>query len=290
LAPDWTYKIPNEDMYLKALLILLKRKGLEDISNLLKDSTCKIIQSSNFSRVRWNAYATTVYFYLPLDKWDLRHNDIMFHKDEIISICNELMPKEAGLDVLNIEISPSLEDIKIQESLLDSLSKVDDILSSDIKAQILPEDIIEKGKQMSEAYIYLYVVENTIRLFIDSVAKNYYGNVYFNKLKLNREIKSNLGIRKEDERKNQWLRVRGDSDIFYLDFDDLGSIIRNNWQIFQDFFPSQEWIVTKIDELSKCRNLVAHNSIIDKDERDLVRVNFTQILKQIGTTLNKNKK
>jgi hypothetical protein len=70
-----------------------------------------------------------------------------------------------------------------------------------------------------------------------------------------------------------------------LDFDDLADLIRNNWALFEDDFPTQEWITSKISELAKCRNLVAHNSYLGKDERDLIRVIFIQILKQLSTAL-----
>lgn len=108
---------------------------------------------------------------------------------------------------------------------------------------------------------------------------------YFSSLNTNKDINKKIKVRKRDEGKNQWLRIRGNSEIFYLDFDDIGHIIRNNWEIFKTYFPSQEWVVTKIIELSKCRNLVAHNSYIGKSERDLIRVYFNAILRQISSTV-----
>jgi hypothetical protein len=108
-------------------------------------------------------------------------------------------------------------------------------------------------------------------------------------LKLNKDIQKKVSQRKEEERKNRWLRLRGDSDIFYLDFDDLGSIIQNNWELFSLYFPDMAWIMSKISEFSKCRNLVAHNSYLEKHEKDVVRVNYTSILKQLNETLKLGK-
>jgi hypothetical protein len=122
-------------------------------------------------------------------------------------------------------------------------------------------------------------------LFLEKIAKENYGDNFFSSLNTNKDVKEKYEVRKKDERKNQWLRIRGNSEIFYLDFDDIGYIIRNNWEIFKTYFPSQQWIVPKIDELSKCRNLVAHNSYIGKDERDLIRVYFNAILRQISSTV-----
>jgi hypothetical protein len=53
--------------------------------------------------------------------------------------------------------------------------------------------------------------------------------------------------------------------------------------LFKPYFPQQSWIATKIDELGNCRNLVAHNSYLGKHERDVIRVNFNSIIKQISS-------
>ena len=47
----------------------------------------------------------------------------------------------------------------------------------------------------------------------------------------------------------------------------------------------QNWIVTKIEELSACRNLVAHNSYLEEHQRSLVKVYYTNILIQLNSTL-----
>ena len=205
-------------------------------------------------------------------------------KSKIMSIANNLMPKETGLDVLSISLSPSIEATPLEETLTSELQRASEILPNWLNEEIFPKDIKEKGKEMANAYVYLYCIENALRLFLEKIVKENYGDDYFSSLNTNKDIKKKFEVRKKDEGKNKWLRIRGNSEIFYLDFDDIGYIIRNNWEIFKKYFPTQEWIVTKINELSKCRNLVAHNSYIGKDERDLIRVYFNAILKQISST------
>lgn len=55
----------------------------------------------------------------------------------------------------------------------------------------------------------------------------------------------------------------------------------NNWDLFKDYFPDQNWITTKIREMADCRNLVAHNSFIDNHGRDVLKTDYVSILKQI---------
>lgn len=69
--------------------------------------------------------------------------------------------------------------------------------------------------------------------------------------------------------------------MFYLDIEDLGKIIQNNWELFKNFFPEQHWITQKIKEIQDIRNLVAHNSYVGETERNLLKSYYNQILKQI---------
>jgi hypothetical protein len=288
MSGEFTYEKPNEEGIMRALLAQLKVEGFKDVAEVLEGSECEITHEQQFSYKRWNAFKTEVVIRVPAGKYELAVEKVTDEaKDKIVAIVDNLTPKEAGLDVMSMKLSPSIKVTPQEESLTPALDRSTEILSEEVIEQILPKDIKGKGKEMAHAYIYLYCVENALRLFIEKIAKENYGESYFSNLKKNPEIERKLVDRKRDEKKNQWLRIRGNSETFYLDFDDLESIIRNNWEIFEGYFPSQGWIVTKIDDLSKCRNLVAHNSYIDKEERELIRVYFNNILKQIGSRMGK---
>lgn len=162
---------------------------------------------------------------------------------------------------------------------------LDAILKNNLysSAVSLPNDIAEKAKDLSEVYLYLYVVENSLRMFIQNIAIRKYGNNYFYQLKIPQSIQKSIALRKENEEKNKWLSLRGSEELFYLDFKDLAIVISENWELFKACFDSQAWIKTKIDELANIRNLVAHNnSFIDQHNKDVLRINYHQILKQIA--------
>jgi len=276
----YTYEIPDERGFMRALLLQMKVEGLSEIVGTLDESKCEIVHYGQYSRKRWNAVWTNIIFRVPLDKYEDAMEKITAEiKQRIISIANNLMPQNAGLDVMDVSLSPSIEATPIEDSLVSELDAKKEIVSQ----EILPEDIKARGKEMADIYVYLYCVENALRLFIEKAAKVVYGDTFFQNLTLNKDIERKLRERINDENKNKWLRIRGDSEIFYLDFDDLSDIIRNNWDTYKPYFPNQEWITTKIDEMSKCRNLVAHNSYVGKGERDLIRVYFNTIMRQIGS-------
>lgn len=88
--------------------------------------------------------------------------------------------------------------------------------------------------------------------------------------------------RKKDIESKKWLSFNENSDIFYLDFKELGDIIRENWDDFRSYFPNQDFILTKIKEIADVRNLIAHNSYIGSKERTMLKLYYEMILEQIG--------
>lgn len=288
MSDDFTYEKPDEKAYFDTLVRYLGIKEENEIVDLLKGAKCAIQSSSTFSKRRWNAMWTIIYFYVPINKLELVNEEI---KRKLIGFCVDIMPAEVGFDVMDIEFSPLMEsieglsEINTQETLIEDLENITQIISQEIISQILPDDIKQKGKDMAEVYLYLYCVENSLRLFIEKVAKDRLGDGYFDQLKLNKGTREKVSHRKQQESKNKWLRLRGDSEIFYLDFKDLGTIIQNNWDFFSPYFPDQSWISTKINELGECRNLVAHNSFIQNHEKDVIRVYYNSILKQLNGAL-----
>lgn len=162
--------------------------------------------------------------------------------------------------------------------------------SVDIVGEFLPEDIKTKAIDMSSAYVLLYCIENSLRIFVEKICYNQYGDGFIQKIKMSTDLERKIKNRKAEEETNKWLSVRGGNDLFYLDLDDLGKIIQNNWDLFKGFFPSQNWIVVKIEEIAKCRNLIAHNSYIKTDDRKLLPLYYKHILKHIQEQYKAEKK
>jgi hypothetical protein len=228
--------------------------------------------------------------FLPLFLTELIHRALpklnRTQLEEIVSKCEE-MGYEARIEKGSIQItnrskpSDSSDFDEEDKSLGETLDEVTSSLSNELIRSLLPDDLKKNGENMGEAYVFLYCVENSLRLFIDATLRQEYGADYFGRIRANKDIRKKVVARRKAEKENQWLPVRGQVEIFYLDFGDLGNIIQSNWNSFSHFFPTQNWITQKIDELSSIRNLVAHNSMISKTERDLIRVYYSQIMRQI---------
>lgn len=278
MSDYFTYQLPDTNKFKKALLVYLRSKNHDRLYSAVAKAKISIKPSSSYSRHRWNAMWTEIIFYVPMEVFGQIEDDI---KDKLTDICNTIIPAEAGYDVMSIDFSIDLNEDTEEINLIDDIKKISDKISKVTRSFHFPQDIMDKGTEMGEAYIYLYYVENFIRLFINKIMTDKFGNNYLQQINLNAKLKKTIRVRKSDEEKNNWISIRGNFDLFYLDFKDLGQILRSNWEHFSGFFPDQSWISTKIDELANCRNLVAHNSYISSHERDVIRVNFNSIIRQI---------
>lgn len=284
---DFTYEIPDERRFFTAIQQILSKSNIvmeSLIADKLRNGKCSIVSSSQFSQKRWDAFSTSVHFYVPID------NLGVFDKEAIkilLKVCDKVMPKEAGYDIQSVEIAPILDEISIDSTLTSDLEEIQASISNKT-FQLLPADIKDKGKEMSEVYIYLYCVENSLRLFVDQTFTTKVGSNYWTKIVIPNSVKKSIQVRKDSESKNQWIGIRGNSDLFYLDFKEISNIVIANWELFKEYFPDQHWLNVKIEELGNCRNLIAHNSYVSSLERDVIRLNYNQILKQI--TLVEEKK
>ncbi len=276
---DFTYEIPDERAYFKAVVDIAKNDPAHNrinLYNIIKDGYCEISAGSSYSQKRWNAMATTVNFYIPQSQFSANSSNLPTLKTVLKSICSAVMPPSAGYDILNVNISPLLES--------DNDNLLNDVIETvnQTKLEILSDEIKEKGKEMSELYITLYCIENSLRDFIDKTLSNQLGDDYFSKITVPNDLQKGITTRQSEEKQNKWLPLRGDKELYYLDFIDLSKLILNNWEYFKKYFPSQGWISTKLEELYKVRCLIAHNSYAGSDEKDLVGLYYKQIVRQIA--------
>lgn len=277
---NFTYELPSEDGFFNAVMTVLcndpKYKD-KDYSNIIREGYCEISATSSYSQRRWDAMYTIVNFYIPQDTFGAHASNLADIRDVLLKVSSSVMPPNAGYDVMEINISPNLNSPR--NNILEEVI----IATDQAKLDILSDEIKQKGKEMSELYVTLYCVENSLRNFIDTTLSNSLGENYFSMISVPTDIAKGIATRKKEESQNKWLPLRGDKDIYYLDFIDLAKLIQNNWEYFKAYFPSKGWISTKIEELYKVRCLIAHNSYAGDDEKDMVALYYKQIVKQIGS-------
>lgn len=147
---------------------------------------------------------------------------------------------------------------------------------------VTASETIRSGSiQMQRYYRTLYVFENLIREFIDNTLSEIDGENWFNK-RASKPMKDKLKTRKKDEEKNQWHTGRNQHPIFYMDFGDLSLLITNHWSVFEDYFPDQTWVISRIADSEKTRNVIAHTNELAAEEGNRLEMHLRDWIKQIG--------
>lgn len=287
---DYSYELPfSNDKLMKGIIMMLKKENKYDLANLLRGANVQIEKGGySYYDGRWgrsDALAAYVTFFVNPEYLEIL--DTKENKDLLDAICSGLIPPDVGFDIKSVSFNMDLtKDFELEDDLISDLENNVNSKAYKIMGELLPEDIRTKGYQMAEAYTYLYSVENSLRLFIEKVAKEKYGDSYFSQLKITRNLQRTIAERQKNDDANKWLSVRG-TELFYLDFKDLGAVIDNNWDIFKDYFPSQSFILSKLNDMAECRNKIAHNSYVDDIERNLMKTYYNVILRQISDSVDK---
>lgn len=283
---SFSYSLPfSNERLLEGVISSLKMKKEYEVAQMLRGSKISLEEGGYSYYVgggRTDAKAVYVTFFVnPLNLEALEISDIKLVLKEL---CDNLIPSEVGFDIKSVNFEMDLSsDYELEDDLIVDLESQSDRISGKVLAKILPQDIKEKGYYMSEIYTYLYAIENSLRLFIEEIFKEEFGDEYFEHINVSSSLRNTISSRVEKSEQNKWLSVRGTSKLFYLDFKDLAALINNNWDLFKNYFPSQDFILPKLQEMAECRNLIAHNSLVGETERNILKTYYNVILKQISS-------
>jgi hypothetical protein len=130
-------------------------------------------------------------------------------------------------------------------------------------------------------YMSFFCLENSVREVVTERLAENHGADWWTSC-VSSPIQKKVESRKDKEGANRWHIKRGASPIHYTDFGDLSSIIINNWEEFEDLFPSQDWIKSRLDELEASRNVIAHSNTLDQKEMNRVEMYLQDWLSQVG--------
>ncbi|MBA7652303.1 hypothetical protein ES703_60133 [subsurface metagenome] len=239
----------------------LTQESMKDINELpMIVELAKVIMRfirSNYTP-NWNSFG---YFF-----WE--HGKIMENQVTVLEPIAEEMVKEGELDISEI-----LSQIPTPKILPDGIDyqKYDDIFNQ----LTLPNAMFQ----------YIFVCENILRKFIIQVLDdNGYQTIdSIGNQKLSKAIQN----KKNKETTQNYLPIRGDHDIYYLDLIELNKIFIKLWnECFIDKFERQSWICERIESLYTIRNRVAHSSgYLTSDELRSVETRCREIIKQIDQNI-----
>ena len=141
--------------------------------------------------------------------------------------------------------------------------------------------IRNQAVRMSQVYTYFFSFENSARELVESRLREAFGGQWWEK-GVSQQIARKVTDRRDKEKANRWHQARGGSNIYYADFGDLAKVIVNNWALFEDLFPTQDWVRSRFDELEMSRNVLAHNGILAEVELNRIELYLRDWLRQVG--------
>lgn len=186
-----------------------------------------------------------------------------------------VMQEQGGYNERRTHIRDAFAPLLDDEPQVDPFTAV--VVATDLsKLAILPADLQQRGQEMAQIFTYLFCIENSLRLFIKDVGAQY-------TLTTPRAVQQTIERLKQQETQRKYLPLRGDSDLYYCDFVQLGHTVRANWSVFSQFFPdkNEHWFNVMLDELYAVRCLIAHNSYVGEGELQRLDVFYRTLMAQL---------
>lgn len=141
---------------------------------------------------------------------------------------------------------------------------------------ILPRKKLVEASEMSGVFPYIYVLENSIREFIDKIMTTKFGADWWDS-QAPPELKKDVSKKMATDKKDSWHQRRGDRPIDYLDLIELPRVMNKIGQfVVPDIIPSLEWFRELVKEVYKSRCVVCHMNPLEKNNADAVMVRFIQ--------------
>lgn len=110
---EFTYELPSSYSFyegIKAMVKSMKSSNLtDDLSMLLNNGNCELVDTSRFSGKRWDATGVIVRINIPMQVFSQLGDKLARLQKELVGICDKVMPANTGFDVIEVSISPLLE-------------------------------------------------------------------------------------------------------------------------------------------------------------------------------------
>jgi len=189
------------------------------------------------------------------------------------------------IDPASNNIRTNVSPIKYRQNNIEKKLLLSELKISE-KLPFISSEAIKDAYENAVVYQFLYIFENSVRKFIVHVLDDNHGEKWWEiDSVINKDIRGKVLLRKRDEKINTFHGKRGVHDIFYTDFSELATIIKNNAGIFNKYFSGikgkTSFLTQKLEELSMTRNTIAHTCQLKKEDRERLLLYFNDWYKQI---------
>ena len=155
---------------------------------------------------------------------------------------------------------------------------------SDITAalsfELFDPDMLASAQAMSIVYAAIATFEHSARKFVTRVLVDEYGEDW--QSKISEKIRGFAESRRTEEEKTKWHGVRGADLLGYTELKHLPQIIGQNYQLFEPYVRSQDWVNSIFETLERSRNVIMHSGTLDLPDVERIGMAMRDWNKQVG--------
>jgi hypothetical protein len=155
---------------------------------------------------------------------------------------------------------------------------------SDITAalsfELFDPDMLASAQAMSIVYTAIATFEHSSRKFVTRVLIDKYGEEW--QSKISDKIRKYAEDRREEEEKTKWHGVRGADLLGYTELKHLPQIISQNYELFEPYVRSQDWVNSIFGTLERSRNVIMHSGVLDVPDVERIGIAMRDWNKQVG--------
>jgi hypothetical protein len=156
--------------------------------------------------------------------------------------------------------------------------------TSDHQPTILDEfdlDARVKATRMGRIYELLFCLENSMRELIERTLKEADAlSEWTDGIKA--DVLKSARKREAQDQAARWHGPRGGSILNYLDFPDLGEIILDRWQNFEDLLGDRRWVERYFNEMNPTRRALAHTGDLTDFDVERMEMRVREWLRVVG--------
>lgn len=156
---------------------------------------------------------------------------------------------------------------KISEIFKDEKIIEDEFFQDNLIKPFVPQIKMEirlNASRMSIYYKIFYMLENHIRMIIESLLKEEFGSDWWSSATPD-AVKNNANTNKKRELEAGF-SLRSTEMLPYTNFGELGDIVRENWNVFGQIFRDKGHFNRVMFNLNLLRATIAHCGLLSEDE------------------------
>ena len=167
---------------------------------------------------------------------------------------------------------------RLRSSALDmEEAEVADVLS----VELLDDRLVGDARKMAIVYTVIAAFENSVRELVQGVLLEAKGESWWTD-SVSEKVRQRSEKRQQDEEKARWHTQRGTDPIYYTTMADLVNVMRNNFDLFEPYVRSIDWVANVFDAIERSRNVIMHSGTLDRGDVERLGIYVRDWIKQVG--------